>query len=185
MPFLCLLSICPGIYISSGYCANPLSRSRTKWKDIPTLSYECLLPIFQCIRLMLKIRTYVACLAYSLLRPSKWQFSHVGPVFELRTSISIGILLKYTVHINGARVKWTVICENCRCSIENNVSAEFWKGYKWSKIDLGPISSIKFVRYILNCAYVVYWEVRASVSSKHLKLFVRTKICVSLKTSYL
>ena len=48
----------------------------------------------------------------------------------------------------------------------------------------GPISSIKFVRYILNCAYVVFWEVRTSVSSKHLKLFVRTKMCVSLKTSY-
>ena len=45
----------------------------------------------------------------------------------------------------------------------------------------GPISSIKLVRYILNCAYVVFWEVRTSVSSKHLKLFVRTKICVSLK----
>ena len=49
---------------------------------------------------------------------------------------------------------------------------------------LGPISSIKIVRYILNCAYVVFWDVRTSVSSKHLKLFVRTKICVSLKTSY-
>ena len=48
----------------------------------------------------------------------------------------------------------------------------------------GPISSIKIVRYILNCAYVVFWEVRTSVSSKHLKLFVRTKVCVSLKTSY-
>ena len=54
----------------------------------------------------------------------------------------------------------------------------------WLDPFLGPISSIKFVWYILNCAYVVFWEVRSSVSSKHLKLFVRTKICVSLKTSY-
>ena len=50
--------------------------------------------------------------------------------------------------------------------------------------DLGPISPIKFVRYILNCAYVVFWEVRTSVLSKHLKVFVRTKFSVSLKTSY-
>ena len=60
---------------------------------------------------------------------------------------------------------------------KENESSESW-------CNLGPISSIKFIRYILNCAYVVFWEVRTSVSSKHLKLFVRTKICVSLKTSY-
>ena len=40
-------------YISSWYCANPLS---LKCQVIPTFSSKCLLPIFQCIRLMLKIR---------------------------------------------------------------------------------------------------------------------------------
>ena len=49
----------------------------------------------------------------------------------------------------------------------------------------GPISSIKFVRYILNCAYVVFWEVRTSVSSKHLKLFVRTKLGITKNVVFL
>ena len=107
MPFLFLLSICPGIYVSSGYCAYPLSLSRTKWKGIPTLSYECLLLIFQCIRLMLKIRTYVACSAFRFNDPANDNSVMLGKCF-------------WTAYIDQYWRAWksTVPCENCRCSNE-------------------------------------------------------------------
>ena len=45
--------------------------------------------------------------------------------------------------INAWKYPWMILSDNIPMEI--------------SKCDLGPISSIKFVRYILNCAYVVFW----------------------------